>query len=81
MDIEFNYKGDPIGGVITNCEYIRNGDLLEHTLTYLSIGWSRACRNTKTSFIKACRLKLQHHYEIIYTLRLSFCYLEATRLK
>ena len=21
MDIEFDFKGDPIGGVITNCEY------------------------------------------------------------
>ena len=21
MDIEFDYKGDPIGGVITNCKY------------------------------------------------------------
>ena len=22
MDIEFNFKGDPIGGVITNCKYV-----------------------------------------------------------
>ena len=22
MDIEFDFKGDPIGGVITNCKYI-----------------------------------------------------------
>lgn len=22
MDIEFDYKGDPLGGVITNCKYI-----------------------------------------------------------
>ena len=21
MDIEFDFKGDPIGGVITNCKY------------------------------------------------------------
>jgi len=21
MDIEFDYKGDPLGGVITNCKY------------------------------------------------------------
>lgn len=21
MDIEFDFKGDPLGGVITNCEY------------------------------------------------------------
>ena len=23
MDIEFDFKGDPVGGVITNCEFFR----------------------------------------------------------
>lgn len=22
MDIEFDFKGDPVGGVITNCKYL-----------------------------------------------------------
>lgn len=23
MDIEFDFKGDPLGGVISNCEYFK----------------------------------------------------------
>ena len=25
MDIEFDFKGDPVGGIISNCEYLQVG--------------------------------------------------------
>lgn len=29
MDIEFDFKGDPIGGVISNCEYNYKAETME----------------------------------------------------
>jgi hypothetical protein len=39
MDIEFDFKGDPLGGVISNCEYF-----------YLTL--YKPVENNKTSILK-----------------------------
>lgn len=41
MDIEFDFKGDPLGGVISNCEYYSWYQHINSLKCFVQKGWLR----------------------------------------
>lgn len=39
MDIEFDFKGDPLGGVISNCEYYSWYQHINSLKCFVQKGW------------------------------------------